>query len=252
MIDFKQVDKDLSALLKEFGPYRRSIHPEYPFWRLKSDGLWELSNAESVRTRKSNTDAKKVDLFRYKVSGGFIEPVQRLLAMDRPFVKEIVTHLLDRNFPDTLHDQILEATGIEMETSATGKNIRNSAFRKRVLRAYEYCCAICGFDVRLGDRLVAVEAGHIKWHQAGGPETENNGLALCCMHHKLFDLGVFTISNSLTVTVSEDAHGSTGFQEWVMAFHGKKIKPPISATYFPNASFVEWHVREVFQGPRRI
>jgi len=109
MIDFKQVDKYLSALLKEFGPRRRSIHPEYPFWRLKNDGLWELSIA---------------------------------------------------------------ATGIELETTGTGKSIGNPDFRNRVLRAYEYRCAICGFDVRLGDRLVAVEAGHIKWHQAGGPETE--------------------------------------------------------------------------------
>src|SRR5436189_6378643 len=35
---------------------------------------------------------------------------------------------------------------------------------------------------------------HIRWHQAGGPDIENNGLALCVLHHKTFDLGAFTLS----------------------------------------------------------
>jgi len=252
MIEFSQIAKDLSALLKEFGPHRRSIHPEYPFWRLKNDGLWELSNTENVGIRKGNTDAKKNDLLSFKVSGGFPLPVQRLLLNDQPIVTEIVRDLLIRNFPGALHDPILSATGIELETTATGENIRNPEFRNRVLRAYQYRCAICGFDVRLGDRLVALEACHIKWHQAGGPETENNGLALCCMHHKLFDLGVFTISDAMTVMVSEDAHGTAGFHEWVMVFNGKKIKSPIRDIYYPHDKFIAWHVREVFRGPGRI
>jgi putative restriction endonuclease len=30
-IPFAEVDRDLTPLLKEFGPSRRSYHPEYPF-----------------------------------------------------------------------------------------------------------------------------------------------------------------------------------------------------------------------------
>ncbi len=39
-VPFQQVDPDLTELLKEFGPPRRSYHPEYPFWRLQNDGVW--------------------------------------------------------------------------------------------------------------------------------------------------------------------------------------------------------------------
>ena len=39
-ITFGEVDRDLTDLLKEFGPPRRSYHPEYPFWRLQNDGVW--------------------------------------------------------------------------------------------------------------------------------------------------------------------------------------------------------------------
>jgi len=107
-------------------------------------------------------------------------------------------------------------------------------------------------DETIGARLVALEAGHIKWHQAGGPDTESNGLALCSMHHKLFDLGVFTITDSMEVIVSEEAHGTKGFQEWVLAFHGKKIQSPLRDYYLPEAAFVNWHVREVFHKPGRV
>lgn len=33
-IPFAEVDRDLTQLLRDFGPERASYHPEYPFWRL--------------------------------------------------------------------------------------------------------------------------------------------------------------------------------------------------------------------------
>jgi putative restriction endonuclease len=120
-----------------------------------------------------------------------------------------------------------------------------------VLRAYEYSCAVCGFDVRLGTMHVALEAAHIKWHQAGGPDEESNGLALCTLHHKLFDRGVFTLGDEMIVIVSENANGTKGFQEWVMAFHGRAIRPPQRPNYYPDNASVQWHVKEVFKGPGR-
>ena len=41
----------------------------------------------------------------------------------------------------------------------------------------------------LDQETLGIEAAHIKWHQAGGPDTEDNGLALCTLHHKRFDRG---------------------------------------------------------------
>jgi putative restriction endonuclease len=37
-VPFTPVDEVVGALLREFGPPRKSYHPEYPFWRLRSDG----------------------------------------------------------------------------------------------------------------------------------------------------------------------------------------------------------------------
>ena len=48
---------------------------------------------------------------------------------------------------------------------------------------YGYRCVICGFDLRLDNDPLAVDAAHIRWHQAHGPNIVSNGLALCALHH---------------------------------------------------------------------
>ena len=79
----------------------------------------------------------------------------------------------------------------------------------------------------------------------------SGGLALCALHHKLFDRGAFTISDKTKVIVSETAHGTHGMDEWLLAFHGKDIRPPQRPSYYPEPKFVNWHVKEVFKGLER-
>ncbi|MCG9127311.1 hypothetical protein JT359_06870 [Candidatus Poribacteria bacterium] len=71
------------------------------------------------------------------------------------------------------------------------------------------------------------------------------------MHHKLFDCGAFTLSRQLHVLVSDEAHGTVGFQEWLMNFHGQRINIPQGQAYNPEQEYIEWYVREVFQGDYR-
>ena len=163
----------------------------------------------------------------------------------------IVQNMLDAHFPDSIHEDILQATGIDLTFKSTGQPKRDPNFRVNILKAYEYRCAVCGFDVRLGLQPVALEAAHIKWRQAGGPDLEVNGLALCSLHHKLFDRGAFTLSKELEILVSDDAHGTAGFYEWLMRFHGEKLNFPQRQTYYPSENFTRWHVKEVFQGEYR-
>jgi putative restriction endonuclease len=67
-IPYAVIDWELRELLAEFGPSRKSYHPEYPFWRLQNDGIWELQNAENVAPRKSSTNAKRSEPLKYGVT----------------------------------------------------------------------------------------------------------------------------------------------------------------------------------------
>jgi putative restriction endonuclease len=237
------VKEPLRDLLIEFGPQRSYYHPEQPFVRLTSDGLWQLNKEVNKRSISDRL------LTNEDITGRFPEHVYNQLMNDKHLFQQAAEVILHEHFPDTMHEDILRAVGLEFETQQRRK--RDPRFREKILQAYEYSCAICGFNVRLGHNLVGIEAAHIKWHQAGGPDIEDNGIALCSMHHKLFDRGVFTFSEDHKLLVAKQAHGSNGFDEWLMRYHGSKIREPIHPLYKPQDSYINWHTREVFRGPSR-
>ncbi len=246
-VTFAEAEPDLTALLREFGPPRKSDHPEQPFWRLQRDGVWTV-HAPADLPLKTGDDIPRVTAMRsHDVRGGFSPDVRAALAADPTLVVKVAVQILERYFPESLHPDILNAVGLTLETA---KKKRDPAFRQRVLKAYEYRCAVCGFDVRLGSVSIALDAAHIRWHQAGGPDDENNGLALCVLHHKTFDLGAFTLTDGVLV-VSDQANGTAGFAEALIAYHGRPIRPPQHPDWGPEAKHVEWHGREVFKGEAR-
>jgi putative restriction endonuclease len=246
-VAFREAEPDLSALLREFGPPRKSDHPEQPFWRLQRDGVWTVTAPADLQM-KTGDDIPRVTAMRSAdVRAGFSVEVQAALATDPALVVKIAVQILERHFPESLHQDILNSVGLTLETA---KKRRDPAFRQRVLKAYEYRCAVCGFDVRLGSASIALDAAHIRWHQAGGPDAESNGLALCVLHHKTFDLGAFTLADGVLV-VSDQANGTVGFQETLMAYHGKPLRPAQRPGWAPEPGHVEWHGREVFKGEAR-
>jgi putative restriction endonuclease len=248
-VTYRETEPELTTLLREFGPPRRSDHPEQPFWRLQRDGVWTV-RAPADLPRKTGDDIPRVTALRsHAVRAGFSADVQAALTADPSLGSRIASRILERHFPESLHQDILNAVGLTLETT-TAKRKRDPGFRRRVLKAYEYRCAVCGFDVRLGSVSIALDAAHIRWHQAGGPDTEVNGLALCALHHKTFDLGAFTVSDGV-VLVSDQANGSTGFQEALLVYHGKPIREPQHPGWKPEPGHLEWHGREVFKGEAR-
>ena len=249
-ISFAAVDEALRSLLEEFGPPRKSTHPEYPFWRLQNDGLWIVEADGPLESRASNKDAKKSELIAKNATGAFLPEIRELLRRDSEAVRSVAELVLGQSFPESFHQDLLDAVGLDLDR-APSKATRDPAFRNRILRAYEYRCAICGFDARLDQSIVGLEAAHIKWHQAGGPDTEPNGMALCTLHHKLFDRGAFTLSDSNAVAVSERVHGESGVAEWLLAYHGETIRGPIRSDYSPDPRFVRWHRMQVFRAPAR-
>lgn len=255
MASYRLVDERLGQLLREFGPPRKSVHTEFPFWRLQADGVWVLERSDRVSVTSSG-DAHKTALLRDNVRGGLTEDVYDTLRANRRLASQVAADLLAAHFPETQHDDILQAVGLDPEFAAgKRRTMRDPGFRAVVLRAYEYRCAVCSFDVRIGARSVALDAAHIKWHQAGGPDEVQNGIALCVLHHKLFDAGAFTLSQRIhgnVVLVSEAAVGTTGFHESLGRFHKQPVREPIRDTYRPEERFLAWNVREVFQSPWRV
>ncbi len=156
-----------------------------------------------------------------------------------------------RNFPESIHEDMVDAGGLNWQVETITRVTRNPQFRVRVLTVYGYTYAVWGFDVRLGETALGVEAAHITWDQAGGPNIEINGLALGILHHKLFDREVYTVSLNRQVQVSEYAYGATGFTAWLLAYHGKPIRLLQRPPYLPKEACVPWYMQQIFCGPAR-
>lgn len=251
LIPFAEIDKPLRDLLEAFGPPRKSHHSEYPFWRLQNDGVWELSNAENVESRKSNNDAKKSELLKHNVAGGLTSELYTALHNDPGLTKRVSMDLLDRSFPESFHQEILDSVGLENIVETAVRKKRDSKFRELVLTAYEFRCAICGLDLRMSGRTLGLEAAHIKWHQAFGPDTVENGLSLCSLHHKLLDRGAIGLADDCTLLVSESVHGTEGLEGWLLTHQGNPIRRPQREVYMPSPEFLSWHRKEVFRSPSR-
>jgi predicted restriction endonuclease len=109
--------------------------------------------------------------------------------------------------------------------------------------------AVCGFDVRLGNILIAIEAAHIKWHQAGGPDEERNGLALCSLHHKLFDRGVFTVSNSMSVISPKALMARGDFRNGSLHITERRFDPRSAAHITPTKTGLPGTCEKFFTVP---
>jgi putative restriction endonuclease len=151
LIAYSTLDPDLNRLLREFGPTRKSYHPEYPFWRLQNNGIWQLRGAEKVKVRKSGTDAKKSELLRYNVQGGFTKEIYADVATDHKLIAEIAEDLLEANFPASIHEDILQAVGLDLAEEDFPERKRDPYFRHKILKACEYRCAAftCGWVIPL-------------------------------------------------------------------------------------------------------
>ena len=255
-VTFEEVDENVGRLLEQFGPPNRT-QALYPFWYLQNDGFWELHGIQRASDRRLGPPSPKTVLKKKAATGSLDPRIFEKLQSDPDLAQDIAGSILQAHFPATLHEDILQEVGIGELIPQTAfkeeesRRRRDPAFREMVLRAYGFRCAVCGFDVRLGSKPVGIEAAHVKWHQAGGPDIESNGLALCSLHHKLFDRGVFTLNDDRVLVVSENATGTTGFEDWLMQFHGKPVSSPVRSSYSPRTEYTSWHIREVFRGKAR-
>ena len=250
-VPYEEVAPELEALLREFGPSRSTYHPEYPFWRLRNDGLWVVHSERPMRTREPNADPTRGELLAARATGQLDPAVASAVEKSPELLQAIAHRVLDGHFPHSIHDDILGAVGLVAEAQTVARRRRDPEFREKIMVAYERRCAVCDFDIRLGSVSIGIEAAHIRWHQAGGPDRETNGLALCSTHHKTFDLGAFTIDPNDGLLVSEQVTGSSELEHVLLKHHGRPVREPQHPEHRPDPGFLVWHRREVFKGDPR-
>jgi putative restriction endonuclease len=84
-----------------------------------------------------------------------------------------------------------------VEIVETRRAARDAQFRRKVLRAYENRCAVCGVQLRL------LDAAHVlPVDQPGSTDDTNNGVALCALHHRAYDRALIAFDPTYTILVN--------------------------------------------------
>lgn len=156
---YNEVEPSLLRLLEDFGPPRKKVQA-FSFWRLPSDGLWEIEGGDEIR-RTASGDWFLTDARRVNPIGHFPPPVEATLRKEPSLIVEAVYTLLDAHFQPSAHEDLLTAIGFEAEALIARRpkrRERDPRFREAVLRAYSYRCAVCGFETRIGNTLLGCQA----------------------------------------------------------------------------------------------
>jgi putative restriction endonuclease len=250
-LEFRAIESDLRRLLLDFGPPRQSPHPEYPFWRLLRDGLWDIPLKDEIaKDLTKQGDAKVRTLRETGAKGGFKKWIFDALKEDPEAIKCCAQNMLNKAFPASLHEELLQAVGLDLESSSRQK--RDRQFRLEIIRIYERRCAVCGYDGQLGHSTLGLEAAHVKWHAAGGPDVPENGIALCSFHHVAFDRGALSLDDQLRILVSQEVVGRVRLEDLLLRFVGCALGRPQTGTPTPDLEYIRWHRREVFRHPARF
>ncbi len=122
---------------------------------------------------------------------------------------------------------------------------RDRAFRRAVLRAYDERCALTGLKLINGGGRAEVQAAHIQPVAAKGPDMVANGLALSGTVHWVFDRGLVSLADDLSIMISRHVNDRTGL-EAILSRSGRAYLP-MDVRERPHPVFLKWHRETCFK-----
>lgn len=127
----------------------------------------------------------------------------------------------------------------------TSRTARDANFRKAIIRTYDRRCAFTGLQFINGGGRAEVEAAHIKPVSAKGPDSVNNGLALSGTMHWMFDRGLLSLDDDLSIMVSRHVNDVESLDRLLLPT--RKAVAPDDPTMRPYPHFLEWHRENCFK-----
>lgn len=204
------------ARLRDFAAFGTRVS-----WRTRTGEYREASlNAVTPRDRLG-----------YYLEGRSVRPIG-----DRNF-GEIVDIGLELNIADDQipqHEPTLNFDRLR-RNSTESRAIRDRAFSKAVISAYQGRCAVTGLAIKSGKKFEA-QAAHI-WSVAdGGPDAVQNGLALSATAHWLFDNGIIYLKEDFSLKIKRNLLPAAYLN--LIGEREKKIILPKDSWLRPHAEYI--------------
>ena len=208
--------------------------PDGPIERglLNADGKASGNKQAAVRPI-SDADFNRI------IDRGLSEKVPLLPRTNQPKAAIIGDGLFEEQVPyafEVVRDRM---------TLLTSRAVRDRAFRRNVVAAYDSRCAFSGLKLINGGGRAEVEAAHIRPVEHDGPDAVANGLALSGTAHWMFDRGLITLEDDLGIRISR--HVNDIDSVWNFVQPSRRATPPSNQANRPHRNFLAWHRDYVFK-----
>lgn len=114
MVSYKDIEKELVILLTKYGPVRSAYHPEFPFWHLQNDGIWELVNVENLQAMKGHSQPGRRQLIDQNVIGGLTKEIYLAIHQNPGLLRDLVQVLVDEFIPKQYAESVLRDVGLDL------------------------------------------------------------------------------------------------------------------------------------------
>jgi len=140
--------------------------------------------------------------------------------------------------------------------------VRDARFRREVMAAYAFKCAVTGLTVGSlpeGRATRLLDAAHIRPVEDHGPDSVTNGLSMTPTVHRLFDEGLVSVewrATSLQLLRSPLLEpgmiASSEQRTKIRLESGMRVQLPDDRSLWPSPEQVRYHQRQVFKGPESL
>ncbi|WP_111748654.1 HNH endonuclease [Salinisphaera orenii] len=251
-------------LLERFRDYFQTVagpgdraNPYFPFFHLKSEGFWHvqprqgrrealraLTTVRSPAQVTDNIDCVALDSDLY----GLLREQHARAAL----TETIVTYWFERRASELqsmversrrINRYERQLRGLDDEVpsgDAPPEAIRDPAFRRVVLEAYDYRCAATGTRIILPDESVMVQAAHIEPFAETRNDDPCNGLALTPDMHWAMDKGIIAPGPDYKWHVSGELDPRIPDNEPLMRLDDKGLLLPTEQRFWPKEMYLKW------------
>ena len=242
-----------------------------PFFHLKGDKFWHLHPNKGQKGKlKTIKKIRKISDLLETVHYATLDADLFELLINAEDRKVIRQTLINKYFPGSkpeIESLLAEEQQIgeyrqlllqevtehpfyfkELTESIEEKNPnRSEAFRREIMRIYNYTCVVCRSRILTTEGKSSTEAAHIIPFSDTKDNNIRNGISLCKLHHWAFDEGLISFSKTYKIMVSNFIF-EEGPVEWMLTeLHGKSMLLPKHNLLYPDQNALKWHREKIFK-----
>ena len=247
-----------------------------PFFHLKNEkgNWWELVANPGCEMWVQSGKLTSFSNLSAAVAYAQIDPNLAILLKDETTRDVLRRTLLDTYFPgktilniadlttdlDELRREMLEEspaeyraklkglkTRLDPETYQIDVYVRDTLFRREIVRLYDDTCCITGVRVSAPYAFSMVDACHIVPFYKTFNNHPTNGIALCPNLHRAFDKGAVSIDENYRVIISRTFVENEDSAYSLKALAGKAIQLPRDEYFMPDLEAFAWHHKHTFR-----